>query len=401
MRLVPLVFLLLIGCGDDGGVGPDAGSGADGSTAGDAATDAAPGCARTPAAADRTRYIVVSHPFAEGGGSATAWEVLSLSTSGVIATTGTTFEMGRGNEGRVAFTPDGEVGVADQDDGTLGIFTIDEGGAVTVVEAGWNGGDAFYAAGVVMAPDGARVYVLDSQWRENGGGIYAVALGCDGAPTLEGLVAAARLPYELVLAGDRALLAAADILDSAAGDDAHLIAWPDPEVVAGADAFADDEQIVSAAALTADGDYFLIGDNSAFSGLPNRVAVVRVDGDALAAVQTLSPVEDPVAIVASPTDDAALVVSGFGDAIFELDYDPANTAAPFTLVGELTYEGAGPQLPGAAVLIERGALAGHVFVAELLGVRALVFESGSVTDLGVTEIGTGNPAIVGAIGVQP
>lgn len=259
-----LGLILLCACGD-GSADPRDG-GADGHAAVDGGADADPGCARTPAAADRARYLVVSHPFAEGGGSSNRWEVLSLSTAGAIATTGTTFEMGRGNEGRIAFTPDGAIGVAAQDDGTLGIFAIDEAGAVTVIEPGWNAAGAFYAASVVMAPDGARVYVLDSQWRDNGGGIYPVALDCDGAPSLEGRTVAGKLPYELVLSGDRALVAAADVLDSAAGHDAHLLAWPEPAVIAGADAFAEDMQIVSAAAVTADGDYFLIGDTAPSRG---------------------------------------------------------------------------------------------------------------------------------------
>src|SRR6185295_3490683 len=115
----------------------------------------------------------------------------------------------------------------------------------------------------------------------------------------------------------------------------------------------------------------------------------------------LMPIDDPIAIVASPFDDAALVASGFGNAFFALDYDP-DAAEPFAVRGELAYQGAPPQLPGGAVRVDRGALAGRVLVAENLGVRQVSFEGGGViTDLGLTSLGSGSESIVGAIGVQP
>lgn len=58
---------------------------------------------------------------------------------------------------------------------------------------------------------------------------------------------------------------------------------------------SDDEQIVSDAAITADGVFVLMGDYSAFSGIPKRVAVFSLDGDALVPEQVLADVEDPVA----------------------------------------------------------------------------------------------------------
>ena len=113
------------------------------------------------------------------------------------------------------------------------------------------------------------------------------------------------------------------------------------------------------------------------------------------------PVEDPVAIATSPFDDAAIVVSGFGDAIFVLDYSP-DAAAPFSLRGELTYVGDAPALPGSVVEVERGALDGLVLVAENSGVRRVRFAAGGVvTDLGVLDFGSGTGEIVGAIGVTP
>ena len=400
MKLIWLALLAVSACGEDGaGAGrPDAGGGVDAGPASDAAEV---GCERAPAAADRTRHAVVSHPYTGDGSPSGAWEVLSISAEGELAVTGTRFDLGRATGGSVAFTPDGVVGAAAQEDGTLGLFTLSASGDVTVLDAGWQG--AGYATAVVAAPDGGGFYLLDGQWRENGGGVYRVDVDCDGAISDGGMVAAARLPYAMVAAsGGRALVAASDILDSAAGDDVHMVDLAGGDVLAGADAFPDDEQIVASAALTADGAYLLVGDNNQFydsDELENRIAVVRVDGTSLAPVQTLS-VEDPVAIAVSPFDDRAIAVSGFGDAILELDR-AAGGGKPFSLAGEIDYEGAGPQLPGPVATIDRGALRGHVLVAELLGVRHLVFGPGAVTDLGLLSVGSGNAAITGALGLQP
>ncbi len=394
--------LAVVGCGGGGSgdpAGGDAGVATDAAGGGDAGAD---GCVRAPAPADRVRFAVVSHPYDDEGSAASQWEVLSVGADGAVAATGTTFAMGRATGGSVAFTPDGAVGVAAQEDGSLGIFTLSAGGEVEVLEAGWRG--SMYAGAVVAAPDGGGVYVLDSQWRENGGGVYRVDVDCDGVVTDGGLVAAARLPYALVFAGGgaRALAAASDILDSSAGADVHLVDMEVGEILAGADPFPDNEQIVASAAMTADGAYLLVGDNNQFystEGLENRVAVVRVDGSSLSAVQTV-PVEDPIAIAASPFDDGAVVVSGFGDAIFSLTREDGDSK-PFTLAGEIDYEGAAPQLPGPIASIDRGALRGHLLVAELLGVRHLAFTRGSVSDLGLVALGEGTAAITGALGLQP
>jgi hypothetical protein len=111
--------------------------------------------------------------------------------------------------------------------------------------------------------------------------------------------------------------------------------------------------------------------------------------------------EDPVDVVASPFNNAALVVSGFGDGIFALDYSP-DTSPPFSVRGEISYMGSAPQLPANAVMIDRGDLSGLVLVAENLGVRRVRFETdGSITDLGLEPLGSGPASITGAIGVQP
>lgn len=162
--------LFAVGCTNASGVGDDE---PDPSSPDAGAAD----CARAPAAADRDRFAVIAHPYRDGGGNGQSYEVLRLDTAGTLTETGTTFEMGRATGGRIVFSPDGGLGFVAQEDGTLGVFRIDEAGDVTVVDPAFDGG--FYAASVQMDPSGARVFVLDTQWRENGGGVYSVAVDCD------------------------------------------------------------------------------------------------------------------------------------------------------------------------------------------------------------------------------
>lgn len=409
MRRAPLVPSLaailatgaagaLAACGgDDTSTGtPDAAATVDAAPA----PDANP-CPRAAAPADRARKVVVSLPYDAGGGQASTWTVLDLAADGTPSgPTGAPFTMGRATRGAIAFTPDGEVGLVAQDDGSLGVFRFD-GDTPVVVHARFTG--SFYAERVVVDPAGDLAYVIDPNWRNNGGGIYRVAIGCDGSLTDLGLWFPTKLAAGLHLRGERAVLVATDVGDSPAGDTVDLLDWTTepPGLLDGDPLFPDDQAIVAATAMTANGRHVLVGDNSEFSGLPNRVAVAAVAGDAVTTTQVITPVEDPVAIVASPFDDAALVVSGYGDAVFVLDYAP-DAATPFTLRGEVAYAGAAPQLPGDAVMVDRGGQRGLVLIAELAGVRRMRFGAGAtVTDLGLQSTGTGYTAITGAIGVQP
>lgn len=403
MRRLVVAFVLA-GCGggsSDGTV--DAPAGADGPVT---SPDAATGCPRPPAAADRARHVVVSRPYDTGGAAASTWEVLDLAADGTLTrpTPHRTFEMGRAIDGTVAFTPDGAIGVVAQDDGTLGVFALAEDGTPTVIAAHHGTGTDLYATRVVMDPSGGRAWVLDDQWRENGGGIYDVAIGCDGTPSAPNLVAAAKLPAGLAITGDggHAIVAATDIADSAAGDDVHVVTWgATPAAVSGADVFDDaDDPIVGGTAVTADGATVLVGDISAFSGIDNRVAVVHVDGTTVTPVTVLTPVQDPEAIAASPFGDVAVVASAFGDALIVLDAGGAGGA--WRVRGEVAYTGASPQLPAALAAIDRGMLRGRVLVAENVSIRQLAFRAtGAVDDLGSLAFGSGLDQITGAIGVQP
>jgi hypothetical protein len=404
---LPLLFLLAA-CGSssgpsgpalDGGAAPDGGSSPDAGLT----PDGGLACPRTPAPADRARQVVISHPFDDQGQPARRFELLDLSASGTLTfpEPRVFFEMGRVTEGDFVFTANGEIGLVAQEDGSIGVFRARATGP-EVVHAAFQG--SFYASALRLPPGGEEVLVLDANFPENGGGLYRVRLGCDGALTDLGRSTAGKLLRGLVPipGGGRWAAAARQLLGSPAGDDLHLLTLgPEPARVGGVDAFGDDEAIVSALAVTGDGRHLLVGDNNAFSGIPNRIAVAAVTAGGLSRVQTLSPVQDPVAIAVSPFGNAVLVASGFGNALLRLSYDP-QSRTPFMNRGALSYQGNRPALPANLAPLERGALTGRVLVAENLGVRQVQFETGgTIRDLGLTSTGRGGAAVVGIVGVQP
>ncbi|HEU0030711.1 MAG TPA: hypothetical protein VFQ53_08760 [Kofleriaceae bacterium] len=393
MRTCYVLVAALAACGgsDANNPTPDGGS--------DSSPDAGSGCPRAPAADDRTRYVVVSHPYDTAGQGADTFEVLELSAAGELTrpTPNRIFSLARTSFGQIAFTPDGKIGLVATEDGKLAVFELDAAGMPRVIDAGLAG--SFYATRIYVDPRGDRAYVLDGNTRENGGGIYRVDINCDGTVVDRGLVAAAKLPGGMALAGNRAIVAAGDILTGAkAGDDVQLLDWSDtPSLVGGVDAFGDDMAIVGGSALTTDGMHYLVGDTSAFGDQPNRVEIVDITGTTMtSAGQVL--VEDPQAIAASPFGTKAIVTSALGDKIFVLAPGATGTWA----ATEVSYAGGRPQLPGDLAAIDRGTLRGHVFISENVSIRHLAFTpDGNVTDLGSLAFGMGLENIGGAIGITP
>ncbi len=386
-----LTLFVLIGCGGDSGeVVPDG------------VTPDAPGeCARQPAAADRTRYVVVARPYDTAGNSSPLFEVLELSSAGALTRFDPPrmFELGnRTPFGVIAFTPDGEVGLVAMDNGDLGVFRLDPSGVPTIIHASFDG--AFYASRVIVDPAGDRAWVVDENTRNNGGGVYQVAIGCDGTLTDGGLVAPARSPGGLGLIGTRAVLAARDVLDSPAGDELHVLDLAAATRLGGGDVFGDDDQAFSGFALSHDGTKAFIGDSN-FAG-PNRVAIASVTETGASMMAVIPGITDPSAIAASPYGDVVVVSSSQppGEGIYVLDTGGPNGA--WRNRGEITYDGPAAQLPGDMTTIDRGALAGSVLVSELSTIRRVVFAAdGSVTDAGSLSFGEGLESIGGAIGVTP
>ncbi len=404
---------LSVGCGDDGSPG-GGGGGVGGSGAGVSNGGGEPGgggaaggagggesCPRDPGPADKERFVIVGHPYDDAVSADGSYEVLSLSAAGVLSTTGTRFHMGPPADRPISFTADGEIGFAVQDDGTLGVFRIDAAGQVTVLEEGLSG--AFYAEAVRLDPSGAGVLVIDPNFPKNGGGVYPVALGCDESLTPGARRFESKSARDLFFdesSGDL-LLPARGALGSTVVAHVHRLNAAGTELLASVDAFGDDDAITSWAALTRSKSHVIVADNSAFSGVPHRVAAVPVTANGLGSAQTLTGVDDPYSIAVSPFDDAVVVTSGFGDGIFVLDLD-TSSASPLSLRGELPYDGASPQLPGALTMVERGVLDGLVLIADVRGVYAVQFgPNAEVDDLGVFDLGGGVENVVAGIGVQP
>ena len=244
------------------------------------AADLASDC-RAPAPENRVRRVVISLPYDDDAMRAEVYGVLPLAEDGTLGAVTARFKMGRAFGGPIRFTPDGSLGFVAQEDGTVGVFRLAPDGTPQVVDAHYKGGG--YATRVALDPAGDRLYVLNGNTRANGGGITLVGVACDGTLTPYSKAAAGSLPYALLPLGQgRAVAYARELLDSAAGDDAHLVETGPPLArKASAPSFGDSEAIVASAGLTTDHRYALFGDNSEFSGPGDRVAVVAIEADAL------------------------------------------------------------------------------------------------------------------------
>lgn len=418
MKKTFALVLMLAACGSDGSKN----SGDDGMTGDDqpnidggsgSGTDSGVPCNdhSIPAAADRTRYVVVAHPFAANFmGGAKLFEVLTLSESGELTRSANkrTFELeGRANYGNIAFTPDGQIGLVALSEigqpvpgGRIGVFYLAPDGTPTVVESAFHGD--FYAGAVVMDPSGKRAYVLDQETRNNGGGIHAVDIACDGHLTDMGLIAPAKVPGGLVLDGDRAFVMAGDFgPDETPGKDAHLLAWNQtaPTRTFGIDAFGDDNVDTPNAVLNFDKSVYIAPDNSLLGG--NRVAIMGVTASALTVKTVLTGITDPQGVAASPFGNVAVVSAFQDDAYYILD--DQGTGGAWRKRGTLTALSGAVQQPSDIVTVNRGTLNGHMWVVENVAIRHLKFSNaGAVTDEGSLKFdGPGGDEIPGAIGIQP
>jgi len=361
-----------------------------------------PGCIELPAT--HTRHVVVSRPYSTAGTSSTLWQVYPLLADAMLGASRGTFDMGpagRAFSGKVAFREGGAIGVTVHDRGEVGVFALDGDGKATVLMAATDLGP--YVDEVVVRGD--EVYLVDSNWPNNGGGIYRANLGCDGTigeveflyPTK--LAAGLRFIDVAGAGGVEHLLAAREAVTTDLGH-VHRVAFSSGawRRIGGVDVFGDDEAIMSSLAVTEDGRYALVGDNSAFSGVPNRVGVAGLSP--MVAKAALSPFDDPFDLVVSPFDDAVLVVLGFANRVNVVTYD-GDAATPFVNAGSPAYTTQFPQLPADAMRVG-GDHEDVVFVIENTAIRRFRFEGdGTVTDLGRVIEGEGYTSIPGALGIQP
>ena len=376
------------------------GSGGGGGSTSDGGTDA--GCPRVPGPVDATRFVVASHPFPNDGGSKdNQYEVFSLSPTGTLAATGQFFRMGRASlpDQPIVFTPDGRVGIASQEQGSLGVFRIDEAGAVTVVHTQLTGN--FYAGKVLISASGDKVYITDSNTLANGGGVYSMDIGCDGTLSNEQLVLAGDFAAAAAWFSGRTQLAVASrsLGASATMQDLHLadVSGATASVLASATGFPDRDAIAAYISVSADDRWVAVPDNGFAAG--SRIAMFERTGTTLTGRQVVST-PNPTAVAFSPFGTVGLVVNTDGmDNYRRLDFNGTS----FTVSAPLSYVHGRPQLPGAPVMIARGQLNGRLLIAELDAVRQLQFQpDGGITDVAKTPAGgTGNGQILGTLGVTP
>lgn len=411
--LLAIVFAVVSGCSsDDPSAAPvtsgsdaaipdpvEAGAMVDGSVA-------ATPCPRSAKGADRVRSVVISHPFDATGAKANAYEVLRLAKDGSLSRSGTTFQMGNNFDSPIVFSPDGEIGVSVHDkDGTLGVFRIDDAGAVTVLEPAF-GLNQFYADAAVFSADGSRLFVIDGNLNTSGG-VHEIAIGCDGKPTYKGRIAVAAAPSAIafVPGTSRAAVMAIGADGVPAGHNLFLLDLAGPGTVAGSLALFGDKDISShGIAFTPDGKLGFVADGNEVLGT-NRVGTFAVDGTSFTKLSQFE-VEGPSGVVTSPYGNAALVTAAGGgaiDAFYTFDISGAGAAATVTAKGKFSaLTGAKPQLPVCPLVIAEGPQKGLILVGEVEGVRRLRFEAnGNVTDLGVFPIPGDLDMVVGGVGVQP
>ena len=284
------------GARDAGAPSPSSDAGSDAGVSSDAGVDAGnpvswdAGCARSLPPEDAPRIVAVSHPFpADGGSRDDRYELFTLASDGTLTPRNVEFRMGRASvaSGAIAFTPDGKVGLAPQDDGSLGVFRVEPDGGVTVVHAAFSGG--FSAGQVLVDPAGTRAYVTDFNVQANGGGLYAVDIGCDGSLSNSRRVLAGdnASAATWLVPGSRALVAARSLGSSPAGQDLHLVDPDTGTVLSSAAGFPDRDGIPPSVSASADGRWVALPDNSYFVD-PQRVAFFELVAGQLVARQLLT-----------------------------------------------------------------------------------------------------------------
>ncbi|MFO0597847.1 MAG: hypothetical protein U0228_21275 [Myxococcaceae bacterium] len=385
--------------GTDAGV--DAGSMDAGTDAG--TLDAGTLCQFTPAPIDGTRHVVVSHPFPDDGGTRdNQWELFSLSSTGTLTPTGTFWRMGRTSDpsAPVVFTPDGRIGFAAQEDGTIGIFKV-ESNTVTVINPRLAG--AFSAGKLVLDPAGNRLWVLDFNTQNNGGGLYRLDIDCSGNLFNEQYVfpgnnaaAATYLPTaKTLVVATRSLGTSAMMQDLVQVD----LSGPTPALGSSNTGFPDRDAIAPTVSATLDEHVVAMPDNGFSVG--SRIAFFGLSAGTLTARQVVNTT-NPISVTFSPFADVGMVVNTDGaDQFRRVTWNAGATL--FVVSAPLTYAFGRPQLPSAPVMITRGMLTGNMLVAELDAIRQLRFETdGGITDVAkVSAGGTGSGQILGTIGVSP
>lgn len=418
--------LFAAACGSDAAEGDDDtetpgvdGGGSSGATSSSSGGPDTPDCHATPQPDDALRFAVASRPYTalNDAGSAEMgrrFSVFSLSSAGVVAGL-EDFELGGYNTaGRIAFTPDGRIGAValesrtQGDRGTVGVFRLDDAGRVTVVHANYKA--AFFANDLAFSPDGSFLYVADSQTPENGGGLYAIPVACDGTlgqatrvTESTGTTPPVWAPDAKAAAPWRALVGADALAGAGPDDGLHTFTFDGPTAtrVASADPFGQ-QTLVQEIAWAPDATHALVVAPNPSVGGPRLIGVrLTNDTPALDEAFDLPGVETAAA---SPYGNSFFIGLADPDGMSTVQYASSATGA-FSAPAELI-TATKPQLPFAANVITRGALKGRIVMAELSAIRQMQFAAGgAVSEVGVFQMPSAGDddltAILGGFGLTP
>lgn len=380
------------------------GDGGSGTGAGDAGGGEPVGDYCTLRAADRERFVVIGHPYDDNANPGNDWEVLGLSSDGLLRTTGKHFQMGEADDTPIAFTANGAIGLAAQEDGTLGVFSLAADGTPTVIDPAWGSGDEFYLNSITLAPEGDHFLATNVNWPDSGGGLYRIDVDCEtGELSDPALVIETKNAWALVSLEAGRWAIGGTGADGVEGDvDVHVVSEGDPWVRdSGADPFEEDPSTPQALGAARDGSFVVVGNYSLFG--TNEVALVGTDASGAEALGDPLEFGSPYGVAVSPDGSVAIVTSAEGDQIGIFDIDP-DGAEPISLRGPLDAESSPVLLPGSVTMVTRGSLDGLVLVVELQGVRTLRFEAGGEVSEDFLVLGAEDDDFVTVpygIGVQP
>jgi hypothetical protein len=343
------------------------------------------GCLSTPPDADARQVLVYSTPYDANGGQASIWHAAEFDDQSLSIDEFAEFEMGRLSLGEIVFTPNGSIGFVAQEDGSIGQFRIGENG-VEVLETGLSGD--WYAASLWFDAIDGNLWIVDSNWPDNGGGIYRAPVDCETAEIGQAeRLLQSKNALGLRHTADGNLAFATREIPGETGN--LFILDRAGEILASASVFDDDDFILSA--LEATEGHILVGDNSSFSSLPNRVASIEYSEGSFGQRSDFE-ILDPVSIVAGSTS-SVLISSGYGDALYL--YQPGSGS-----LSQVSTQNP-VELPGVASPISRGQFAGGVVVPENLAIRLLTFSGDDIVDHGKIHNGSGYEGIVGVVGMAP
>lgn len=274
-------------------------------------------------------YIVYSTPYDADGNPANTWHFQQGEAK-------QDFTMGRATSGQIQISTDGSWGVVVQQDGSLGIFRQEEG-IITVLESAFvpsTDAQDMYASAVEIDSQQGMLYITDSNWPNNGGGLFRSTIDCQtGSITAtEKLFSSKNALASQFVDADSMVYITREI-DGVYGQ-VSMFDRESMEKLGTIDAFGDDEAIFSAVANN--GADILVGDNNSFSGIPNRVAHMYWNGRSLEKLHEFT-VEDPMGIAIY--ENTAIISSGFGDSLWKYELDsqtlseiPITVALPSTVL---------------------------------------------------------------------